>query len=96
MDAKKKFLEAGQRYVELSIRFHDVLTDSERTGFLEHAVLAALLGEASQQRTRLLAFLYKDERCHSLPVFSILERMYAYFALCFLRIINVIPLLFAF
>lgn len=29
-----------------------------------------------QQRSRMLATLFKDERCQSLPEFSILEKMY--------------------
>lgn len=29
-----------------------------------------------QQRSRMLATLFKDERCQQLPAFSILEKMY--------------------
>lgn len=31
---------------------------------------------AGQQRSRMLATLFKDERCQQLPAFSILEKMY--------------------
>ena len=31
---------------------------------------------AGQQRSRMLATLFKDERCQQLPAYSILEKMY--------------------
>ena len=30
-----------------------------------------------QQRSRMLATLFKDERCQQLPAYGILEKMYA-------------------
>ncbi|VDD75607.1 unnamed protein product [Mesocestoides corti] len=76
LDFKKKFLEAGQRYAELSIRFRGLASEAERTTFLERALLSALLAGAGHQRARLLASLYKDERCQTLQGFPILEKMY--------------------
>ena len=35
-----------------------------------------MLIDAGQQRSRMLATLFKDERCQQLPAFSILEKMY--------------------
>ncbi|VDN21016.1 unnamed protein product [Dibothriocephalus latus] len=75
MDFKQKFLEAGQRYAELSIRF-PWLQESEKMAFLERALLSALLAGVGQQRARLLTTLYKDERCQSLQAYPILEKMY--------------------
>ncbi|CAH8641429.1 unnamed protein product [Schistosoma mattheei] len=75
LDLKQKFLEAGQRYAELSIRF-PWLDDSERLAFIERALAAALLSSAGQQRSRLLATLYKDERCQTFDAYPILENMF--------------------
>ena len=33
---------------------------------------------AGQQRSRMLATLFKDERCQQLPTYGILEKMYAF------------------
>lgn len=74
LDFKQKFMEAGQRYAELSIRFPE-MDETERMAFLERALLSALLAGAGQQRARLLATLYKDERCRSLEAYPILEKM---------------------
>jgi len=35
-----------------------------------------MLASAGQQRSRMLATLYKDERCQHLPAYNILEKMY--------------------
>lgn len=75
MDSKQKFLEAGQRYMELSIRYRSVSTEAERMAYLEHALLSAILAGAGQQRARLLTFLYRDERCRVLQAYPILEKM---------------------
>ncbi|KAH8867310.1 COP9 signalosome complex subunit 4 isoform 2 [Schistosoma japonicum] len=75
LDLKQKFLEAGQRYAELSVRF-PWLDDSERLAFIERALAAALLSSAGHQRSRLLATLYKDERCQTFDAYPILENMY--------------------
>lgn len=75
LDLKQKFLEAGQRYAELSIRF-PWLDDSERLGFLERALAAAFLAGAGHQRARLLATLYKDERCQAFAAYPVLENMF--------------------
>ncbi|KAF5402174.1 COP9 constitutive photomorphogenic subunit 4 [Paragonimus heterotremus] len=75
LDFKHKFLEAGQRYAELSIRF-PWMEEAERVAFLERALAAALLASAGHQRTRLLATLYKDERCQAFDAYPVLEKMY--------------------
>ncbi|VEL25742.1 unnamed protein product [Protopolystoma xenopodis] len=76
LDFKQKFLEAGQRYAELSVRF-PWLADSARMAYLERALAAALLAGAGHQRARLLATLYKDERCQSLDTYPVLESIKA-------------------
>lgn len=76
LDSKEKFLEAGQRYLELSLRFQGVLSESRRMEFLEHALISTILGGTSQQQARLLTNLYKYDRCRTLSAFPILEKMY--------------------
>ena len=34
------------------------------------------MGVTGQQRSRMLATLFKDERCQQLPAYAILEKMY--------------------
>ncbi|CAB4053937.1 COPS4 [Lepeophtheirus salmonis] len=43
---------------------------------LKNAMICTILASAGQQRSRMLATLYKDERCQNLPAFNILEKMY--------------------
>nr|CDS26014.1 cop9 complex subunit [Hymenolepis microstoma] len=82
LDSKQKFLEAGQRYIELSIRFRGVSTEAQRTEFLEHALISTILGGASQQRARLLTFFYRDERCRALKAYPVLEKMQESYSEC--------------
>lgn len=41
---------------------------------LSHSLLFSF--RLGQQRSRMLATLFKDERCQQLPAYSILEKMY--------------------
>lgn len=43
---------------------------------LKNALICTVLASAGQQRSRMLATLFKDERCQQLPAYSILEKMY--------------------
>ena len=43
---------------------------------LTAAVTCCILAAAGPQRSRVLANLYKDERCARLPVFPFLEKVY--------------------
>ena len=74
LDARRKFLEASQAYHGLS--FSPVVVEEERMRALSSAIVCAVLAPAGPQRSRTLARLYKDERAHQLPEFSILEKMF--------------------
>ncbi|XP_028407653.1 COP9 signalosome complex subunit 4-like [Dendronephthya gigantea] len=74
LDYRRKFIEAAQRYLEISYRAEVV--DSERMTSLEHALHCTILASAGQQRSRMLATLFKDERCQQLPACGILRKMY--------------------
>ncbi|CAG0915961.1 unnamed protein product [Notodromas monacha] len=76
LDFRRKFLEAAQRYYELSYR--PIIDESERVTSLQNALVCTLLASAGQQRSRMLATLFKDERCQNLlgDLFPILEKMY--------------------
>ncbi|KAI9320763.1 putative COP9 signalosome complex subunit [Dichotomocladium elegans] len=74
LDAKRKFIEAATKYHELS--YVPEVHQDERIQCLTCAVQCTVLAGAGPQRSRLLATLYKDERTHQLPSFSILEKTY--------------------
>jgi COP9 signalosome complex subunit 4 len=44
--------------------------------YFRNATICTILAAAGQQRSRMLATLYKDERCQQLSCFNILEKMY--------------------
>ncbi|XP_037042278.1 COP9 signalosome complex subunit 4 [Bradysia coprophila] len=74
LDYRRKFIEAAQRYNELSYR--TIVDESERMTALKNALICTVLASAGQQRSRMLATLFKDERCQHLPAYAILEKMY--------------------
>jgi len=74
LDYKRKFIEAASRYNELS--YKTIIHEQERITALKSAMTCTILANAGQQRSRMLAILYKDERCQALPDFGILEKMY--------------------
>ena len=81
LDSKRKFLEAGTRYYQLSQlqgKSFGALTvsEAELTQALLQAVTCAILAPAGPQRSRLLGTLYKDERSSRLPSHGVLERMF--------------------
>ena len=73
-DYKRKFIEAASRYNELSYKTQ--IHESERLTALKNATICTILAAAGQPRSRMLATLYKDERCQSSSCFNILEKMY--------------------
>lgn len=74
LDYRRKFIEAAQRYYELSLKAQ--LAENEKLTALSNALCCTILASAGQQRSRSLATLFKDERCQSLPAYGILEKMY--------------------
>lgn len=74
LDYRRKFIEAAQRYNELSYR--TIVDEHERMTALKKALICTVLASAGQQRSRMLATLFKDERCQQLPTYGILEKMY--------------------
>lgn len=74
LDFRRKFIEAAQRYLDLS--YKTAIHDEERMTALKHALICTMLASAGQQRSRILANLFKDERCQQLPAYGILEKMY--------------------
>jgi len=74
LDFKRKFIEAASKFNEMS--YKTILHENERMTALKNAMICTILAEAGQQRCRMLATLYKDERCQQLPAYTILEKMY--------------------
>ncbi|KAI3750496.1 hypothetical protein L2E82_21135 [Cichorium intybus] len=77
----KKELEAALRYYDISQiekrQIGDEVIDEDA---LEQALAAAvtctILAAAGPQRSRVLATLYKDERCSRLKIYPILQKVY--------------------
>lgn len=75
LDYKRKFLEAAQRYYELSLL---VIDPEEKNHCLRESVKSALLAKAGPSRTRVLTMLFKDDRVSrvcSPKVFKMLENV---------------------
>jgi len=72
LDSKRKFLEASGRYYELS----QIVGEQERVEAFKFSVTWAILAQAGPHRSRMLATLYKDERCAKLDIFPTLEKMF--------------------
>ncbi|KAK3148095.1 hypothetical protein QOZ80_3BG0290680 [Eleusine coracana subsp. coracana] len=81
LDLKRKFLEAALRYYDISqIEQRKIGEEEIDENALEHALSAAvtctILAGAGPQRSRVLATLYKDERCSKLKIYPILQKVY--------------------
>jgi len=75
LDYRRKYLEAGQKYHEMSL-IEDI-SPPERVTALEKAIHCALLAPAGVHRARLIATFYKDERSAALKsCFSLLEKVF--------------------
>lgn len=86
LDYKRKFIEAAARYNELS--FKTVIHEDERMTALKNAMICTILAAAGQQRSRMLATLYKDERCQQVcteELFTI-EIYYRYICINFFQL----------
>ncbi|KAA3484608.1 COP9 signalosome complex subunit 4 [Gossypium australe] len=76
-----KFLEAALRYYDISqIEKRQIGNETIDEDALEQALSAAvtctILAGAGPQRSRVLATLYKDERCSKLKIYPILQKVY--------------------
>jgi len=58
LDYRRKFIEAAQRYYELSLK--EQVAQTEAMQSLQHALVCTILASAGQQRSRMLATLFKD------------------------------------
>ncbi|BFG17829.1 hypothetical protein CerSpe_041030 [Prunus speciosa] len=81
LDLKRRFLEAALRYYEFSqIEKRQIGDEEIDEEALEQALSAAvtctILAAAGPQRSRVLATLYKDERCSKLKIYPILQKVY--------------------
>lgn len=83
LDAKRRFIEAALRYYELSqvepgrtLDNGKVYGEENLSAALTNAITCAILAAAGPQRSRVLATLYKDERCAQLAIFPMLEKVY--------------------
>ncbi|KAK9815676.1 hypothetical protein WJX72_007876 [[Myrmecia] bisecta] len=81
LDSKRRFLQAATSYYELSqVGNREIqgrkISEEELQQALTSAVTCCILASAGPQRSRILANLYKDERCAGLPVFPFLEKVY--------------------
>ncbi|KAG5543224.1 hypothetical protein RHGRI_016094 [Rhododendron griersonianum] len=79
LDLKRKFLEAALRYYDISqIQKRqigdEVINEEALEQALSAAVTCTILAAAGPQRSRVLATLYKDERCSKLKIYPILQK----------------------
>nr|KJB59812.1 hypothetical protein B456_009G273800 [Gossypium raimondii] len=84
LDLKRKFLEAALRYYDISqIEKRQIGDETIDEDALEQALSAAvtctILAAAGPQRSRVLATLYKDERCSKLKIYPILQKVLSLF-----------------
>lgn len=72
-DAKRKFLDAAQKYYELST----FIPENQQIDTLRCAAVCILLADAGPRRHRLLTTLYKDERTQQLgTLFNALAKVF--------------------
>lgn len=74
LDARRKFLDASQQYLNVSLA--SGVDEEDRLQALSAALTCAVLAPAGPQRARTLSRLYKDDRASSLSEFSILEKIF--------------------
>jgi COP9 signalosome complex subunit 4 len=73
-DARRRFLDASQEYLNVSLAAG--VDEGDRLHALSAAIVCAVLAPAGPQRSRTLSRLYKDDRASSLDVYSILEKIF--------------------
>ncbi|KAM7194916.1 hypothetical protein V8F33_006958 [Rhypophila sp. PSN 637] len=73
-DSKRQFLAAAQSYYEIS--FSSAVAEEERLHTLSMAIKCAILAPAGPPRSRVLGWLYKDERSAGLEEYGMLQKMF--------------------
>jgi COP9 signalosome complex subunit 4 len=73
-DARRRFLDASQEYLNVSLAAG--VDEGDRLHALSAAIVCAVLAPAGPQRSRTLSRLYKDDRASSLDVYGILEKIF--------------------
>lgn len=68
LDAKRKFLEAAGRYIELAHLPPSQAEESDLLAMLERAVKCVVVAPAGPQRQRVMGTLYRDERLSMIDV----------------------------
>ncbi|CAI0436197.1 unnamed protein product [Linum tenue] len=68
---KASFLVSNSQHEVLNLQYKDALEQA-----LTAAVTCTILAAAGPQRSRVLATLYKDERCSKLKIYPILQKVY--------------------
>ena len=78
LDARKRFMEAAQRYLQLSLLHRDKVDEDELLFMLEKAAKCVVLAPAGPQRKRVMGTIVNDERISLINprVSSMLDRMY--------------------
>ncbi|KAI6183106.1 COP9 signalosome complex subunit 4 [Aphelenchoides bicaudatus] len=74
LDHNQRFAEAATRYFEISNKSQ--LSPEEKARVLQSAIVCTILAIRGQQKSQMLTNLYKDERCHSLIGYPIIEEMH--------------------
>jgi COP9 signalosome complex subunit 4 len=69
-DHKRKFEQAASGYIRLS---WEITVEEEALESLRLAINCAILAKAGPQRSRILATLYKDERCRNVATWDMLS-----------------------
>lgn len=74
LDARRRFLDASQEYLNVSLA--SGVDEGDRLQALSAAIICAVLAPAGPQRSRTLSRLYKDDRSSSLDLYGILEKIF--------------------
>ncbi|KAI1913452.1 hypothetical protein LOZ53_006592 [Ophidiomyces ophidiicola] len=74
LDARRRFLDASQEYLNVSLATG--VEEDDRLQALAAAIRCAVLAPAGPQRSRMLSRLYKDDRSSSLEEYAILEKIF--------------------
>jgi len=78
LDIRKRFMEAAQRYLQLSLLHRDKVDENELLLMLEKAAKCVVLAPAGPQRKRVMGTIMNDDRISQINprVSSMLDRMF--------------------